>query len=41
MGRSGRVEYTGEMIESCIILIGRAERKGPLARTRRRWEYNF
>lgn len=41
MGRSGRVEYTGEMIDSCIILIGRAEGKGPLARTRRRWEDNF
>jgi hypothetical protein len=41
MGRSGLVEYTGEMIDSCIILIGRAEGKGPLARTRRRWEGNF
>jgi hypothetical protein len=25
MGRTGRVEYTGEMIDSCIIFIERAE----------------
>jgi hypothetical protein len=41
MGRSGLVEYTGEMIDLCIILIGRAEVKGLLARTRHRWEDNF
>jgi hypothetical protein len=41
MGRSGLVEYTGETIDSCIILIGRAEGKGLLARTRHRWEDKF
>jgi hypothetical protein len=41
MGRTGLVEYTEEIIDSFMILIGRAEGKRPLARTSRKWEDNF
>jgi hypothetical protein len=41
MGRSGHVEYTGELTDPYIFLIGRAEGMRPLARTRHIWEDNF
>jgi hypothetical protein len=41
IGRTGLVECTGEIIDSFIILIGRAEGKRPLARTSCRRGDNF
>jgi hypothetical protein len=38
---AGHVARIGEKLNACRILVGKAEGKRPLGRTRRRWVYNI